>query len=328
LITLHHTTNPSNMSTNEVSLNVVPPTAATEDALESQSTPSKPLKLPVPESLLTKWNAAMGVFHTVLMIVTLSVGNLELRVPIYNSGVALRVGGNDTSSWALTPDTSAVAGWFYLTQLTAIFFALSAGFHLGNVLVWRKYYLLGLEQGYAPFRWAEYSVSASVMILILSYTAGTILNPVLVALFALTMITMFFGHLHEVICRPKSLEEWASPSKLWRLQAHFLGYVPQCFCWGLILMQFIEAGAASTTSASGEKSQMPSFVYAIVIVELLLFWSFGVVQLVVSLRPPAGYYQGELAYMWLSLIAKGVLGMIVLSNVLILGSFTEIYDSA
>ena len=59
-ITLHHTTNPSNMSTNEVSLNVVPPTAATEDALESQSTPSKPLKLPVPESLLTKWNAAMG----------------------------------------------------------------------------------------------------------------------------------------------------------------------------------------------------------------------------------------------------------------------------
>jgi len=51
-----------------------------------------------------------------------------------------------------------------------------------------------------------------------------------------------------------------------------------------------------------------------------------VVQLVVSLRPPSKYYQGEIAYMWLSLLAKGVLGIVVLSNVLILGSFAEIYE--
>ena len=140
------------------------------------------------------------------------------------------------------------------------------------------------------------------------------------------MITMFFGHLHEVICRPKSAEEWSSPSKLWRLQAHLLGYVPQCFCWGLVISQFFEAGGTSTTDASGEKRQMPSFVYGIVFGELLIFWSFGLVQLVVSLRPPAKYYQGEIAYMWLSLFSKGFLGLIVLSNVLILGSFTEIYE--
>jgi len=66
--------------------------------------------------------------------------------------------------------------------------------------------------------------------------------------------------------------------------------------------------------------------YGIVFGELLLFWSFGVVQLVVSLRPPSKYYQGEIAYMWLSLLAKGVLGIVVLSNVLILGSFAEIYE--
>jgi hypothetical protein len=39
------------------------------------------------------------------------------------------------------------------------------------------------------------------------------------------------------------------------------------------------------------------------------------------------YDQGEIAYMWLSLFAKGVLGLLVLSNVLMLGSFTEIYES-
>merc|ERR1712194_907820 len=42
------------------------------------------------------------------------------------------------------------------------------------------------------------------------------------------------------------------------------------------------------------------------------------------LAPPAQYYQGEIAYMWLSLFAKGVLGLLVLSNVLVLGSFTDI----
>lgn len=314
-----------------VSLNV-PATADTSSTLEAQSPHenTKPeqrgLILPVPTALLFKWNVGMCLFHTVLMVVTLAVGNLDLAVPIYASNVALKVDDNNTRSWALIPDTSTRAGYFYLTYLVALFFLLSALAHLGNALLWRPHYERALEQAFAPFRWIEYSGSASVMVLILAYTSGTILNPVLVALYALTCITMFFGHLHEVICRPASLEEWASSSKLWRLQAHLLGYVPQCFAWGLILAQFFEAGGASTTDANGNKRQMPGFVYAIVFGEMLIFWSFGMVQLVVSLRPPAKYYQGEIAYMWLSLFSKGFLGLIVLSNVLILGSFTEIYE--
>ena len=84
--------------------------------------------------------------------------------------------------------------------------------------------------------------------------------------------------------------------------------------------------ASDSTDGAGEKRQMPTFVYVIVFGELLIFWSFGLVQLVVSLRPPSKYYQGEVAYMWLSLGAKGLLGLLVLSNVLMLGSFTEIYE--
>ena len=42
---------------------------------------------------------------------------------------------------------------------------------------------------------------------------------------------------------------------------------------------------------------------------------------------PTYHDQGEIAYMWLLLFAKGVLGLLVLSNVLMLGSFTEIYES-
>lgn len=285
------------------------------------------LSLPVPARTLTIWNGAMCVFHTTLAAVTLAIGDLGLRVPVYGSAVQLLVLPNNTDAFALAPAAPATrAGWLYFTGCVAAFFLLSASFHLGNALVWRKQYLAALEQGYAPFRWLEYSASASVMVLILAYVSGTLFQSTLVALFALTFITMVFGHLHEVICRPASLDEWTVRSKLWRLQAHLFGYVPQCFAWGLIIAQFIDAGAATTTDSSGEERKMPTFVYAIVFGEVVIFWSFGIVQLVVSLRPPSKYYQGEIAYMYLSLFSKGFLGIIVLANLLVLDGNQELYE--
>lgn len=297
--------------------------------------PAKTVELPVPARTLTIMNGLLCGFHATFATITLVVGNTDLRVPVYGSGIKLIVGGTNGSNvgtdaeegFALKPDFSERATWLYLTWTTACFFLLSFVFHLGNALLWRKPYLRLLASGYAPFRWVEYTFSASVMILILAYTAGTTTLPVLVALFGFTAITMAFGHLHEVICRPKSLKEWAVSNPLERLQAHIIGYVPQIFAWVLVVAQFLEAGGQSTTDSKGETSEMPAFVYGIVFGELLIFWCFGIVQLVVSLRPPDKYYQGEIAYMWLSLFAKGVLGLLVLSNVLMLGSFTEIYES-
>lgn len=123
-----------------------------------------------------------------------------------------------------------------------------------------RYYEQALGNAYAPFRWIEYTFSASVMVMILAYIPGNVFERELIALFALTMITMIFGHLHEVICRPKSLDEWAEPSKMWRLQAHLFGYIPQCFAWGLIIAQFLKAATASTSDAEGNKREMPKFV--------------------------------------------------------------------
>ena len=66
---------------------------------------------------------------------------------------------------------------------------------------------------------------------------------------------------------------------------------------------------------------MPDFVYAIVVSQLLLFSSFTVVQLVVTLGPPKNYIYGELAYMVLSLVAKGVLSFLLLANVIAISVF-------
>jgi len=298
-----------------------------EKASEATDDEQTEILLPVPAKKLTIWNAAMCLFHTTLAAVTLAIGDTNLRTPVFGTPTQIQIMANNTG-FALVPAPAERASWLYMTWLVACFFFLSALAHLGNALLWRKFYLAALARGYAPFRWIEYTFSASVMVLILSYVAGTIVVSVLVSLFALTAITMFFGHLHEVVCRPASLERWAIESRLWRLQAHLIGYVPQCFAWGLVIAQFMEAGGKVTTDEQGRERKMPTFVYAIVFGEVLIFWSFGIVQLVVSLRAPSKYYQGELAYMYLSLFAKGFLGIIILSNVLVLEDNTELYENA
>tara|TARA_B110001450_G_scaffold251940_1_gene272804 strand:+ start:1227 stop:1514 length:288 start_codon:yes stop_codon:yes gene_type:complete len=93
-----------------------------------------------------------------------------------------------------------------------------------------------------------------------------------------------------------------------------LGYVPQIVVWYLILAQFYTAVADA--DASDDTRKMPDFVYAIVWGELCLFWSFGFVQLVVLCMPPEKYPYGELVYQLLSLVSKGLLGILLLANAL------------
>jgi hypothetical protein len=287
------------------------------------------VQIPVPAARLFKWNVAMSVFHTTFAIVVLAAGQIDLKLPVYGSKMQLVVLANETdddNGWKYVPLQPDRVGWLHATVFTAIFFFCSAFAHFGAAFLWKKQYLAGLASAYAPFRWIEYSVSATVMILILGYIAGTIYLNMLVLLCALTFMTMSFGHLHEVICRPVSLQQWSGPSKLWRLQAHLLGYIPQIFAWSMIISQFLANANMSTTNSFGEHQQMPSFVYGIVFAEMLIFWSFGLVQLVVTLRPPSRYCEGEIMYMWLSLFAKGYLGLMLLSNVLMAGGYSEIFE--
>ena len=113
-----------------------------------------------------------------------------------------------------------------------------------------------------------------------------------------------------------------------RLTPHFLGYMPFIVAMSIVLQVFLRASTFTypiTNTTTGEivgEAGMPSFVYYIVVTQILLFSSFTVVQLVVTLRPPRDYYWGELSYMILSLTAKGILSFLLLSNVIAIGVFT------
>jgi hypothetical protein len=67
-------------------------------------------------------------------------------------------------------------------------------------------------------------------------------------------------------------------------------------------------------------------VHAILWAELVLFFSFGLASLWSQIQPPKRFYQGELMFQVLSLVSKGLLGSLLIANVLMLSRFDDLYN--
>ena len=297
-------------------------------ARDSVQRSSKPaiVELPPPaepasggyEPTLFRWNAAMALFHTSLCVTTLVAGNTDLAVPVYKTDIAFRINESPDANvpFQLVP-RYVEHGSMPLTWISALFFLASAVAHGGNAFVWRRFYEAQLLLCRCPTRWIEYSVSASIMILSIAYGLAIREYTLLFALAMLIASTMPYGALTELVATPASPTTWVQPLGT-RLLPHVLGYVPQVSAWTILLINFYDQAYA------GERGP-PDFVYAIVWSQLVLFFSFGLVQLVQQCAQPRYYYLGEIAYQALSLGCKGLLGLLLLSNVLVLSSFDEAF---
>lgn len=274
----------------------------------------------VPRGTLTAWNAAMFLFHAALATTTLLIGNNDLTVETYKTRMDFQfvdVGDDeDGRPWKLVP-TYEEDGVLPFTWLVAVFFLLSSLFHLLNITLLRSYYFSWLERCYTPTRWIEYSLSAPVMILLISYTLGIRSREVLLANFALVLITMPFGAWVEVVARPASADAWTG-SLAYRLYPWVLGHIPQCVAWALIILQFYDGQDVA--------DRAPWFVHLILWGEFVLFFSFGTATVVSQWYAPRYFYRGEILFQILSLVSKGILGLVLLTNVLMLSEFDDIYE--
>jgi hypothetical protein len=266
----------------------------------------------------------MFLFHTILATITLVVGNIGLTVPLFKTRLDFRfaevASGIDASSgetpWEIIP-TYEESGSLPFTVLVAVFFMLSATFHLLNATLIRSFYLSNLEQCYSPTRWLEYTLSAPIMIVLIAYTLGNRNEELLIAQFVLVMITMPFGYWVEVVSRPKDQEEWRG-SLVYRLYPWFLGNIPQATAWFLILYTFY--------GGQDQVDLAPWFVHIILWAEFALFLSFGAASVLSQWSSPRFFYRGELLFQVLSLVSKGILGLFLLVNVLMLSRFENMYD--
>ena len=265
-------------------------------------------------------NVAMAATHALLLIIVCAAGDFGLHLDVFTVDL---LGSNLSKLESMSPaDLKAVVDKqpVYLTPklrvsealslpatfLTATFFAVTAAFHIGNAVIWNEYYRACISRCMCPYRWIEYVVTAPIMILVIAYSAGVVIDLELALLAALMVVTIACGHLTEVWSRPAPppSDRWDAPLRT-RALPHAIGFLAQAAIWIAIIARF-----------SDNASDAPGFVVAIVVVEVLLFISFGFVQLTVLFSRPSMYVRGEVAYVLLSLVSKAVLGGILIASVL------------
>jgi len=272
------------------------------------------VRVPVPRQLLRVSNFSMALFHAALTTLTLALGNLDLTVPLYRS--ELFVTSNTSTPVEIYPILVEDSLPLAFTWLTASFFAITCAAHLLNATLLQKVYLDQLSQCKPPFRWIEYALSAPIMMVLIAYALGVRDRSLLFAIGTLVATTMSFGWWVEVSARPTSQDEWCAP--LWeRLLPWAFGHVPQLAAWIIVILQLYDGVKCI--------SCVPWFVFVILWVELVLFFSFGAATLVSQCQPPKRYYQGELLFQALSLVSKGLLGGLLIANVLMRSRYEDAY---
>jgi hypothetical protein len=240
---------------------------------------------------LRRFNLAVGLVHLVQGVVLLALAN-DLALPVLATFL------EDDPVAQRGPGTPEVVFELPIAVLVAAFVLLAAVDHLlvasPGVVAW---YERKLDERANYARWIEYSVSSSIMIVLIAAFVGIWDLAAVVAIFAVNTTMILFGLLMERHEVPESTD-W---SAFWF--GTFAGAVP----WAVLGVYLVAAGG-----------DVPGFVYAIYGFQLVLFWSFAGNMALQYARIGRwrDYVFGEYAYIVLSLVAKTLLAWLVFGNVL------------
>jgi hypothetical protein len=180
-----------------------------------------------------------------------------------------------------------------LPLLVAGFLFISAIAHTIVSTVKYDQYMDYLDRGMNPYRWYEYSVSASLMIVVIAMLAGIWDLGTLVGLFGLVAVMNLAGLLMEQ--RNESTDEldWTP---------YWVGVVAGLVPWVVIAITFI----GTVTASDG---QFPTFVIYIY-VSIFIFFNLFALNMVLQYLEVSRweeYLFGEKTYVVLSLVAKSAL---------------------
>jgi hypothetical protein len=244
------------------------------------------------------YNLVVGLVHLIQAGVVFVLSN-DFALPVTAGFLAGPPGSTFTARETLWNVPIGPAVGFFLL-LAAVDHLLMA-----SPWVWTWYRdNLGRQINYA--RWWEYSISASVMIVLIALITGVSDIGALIAIFGVNTAMIFFGMVMEIFNRPD-----AGNRVNWT--PFLFGCVAGAVPWIVIAYQFI--GAENRAQGAG----VPTFVYGIVISLFILFNSFAVNMLLQYRRTGhwCNYLFGEQAYILLSLTAKSLLAWQIFANTLI-----------
>lgn len=246
-------------------------------------------------SRLRKFNLTMGFLHLVQGLVILSIGNDSVR-EITTSFLRF-----NTSSQVLEPATRTLFSW-PIVPLVALFFFISAIAHFYVSTVGRHWYETNLRRGINKARWYEYSLSASLMIVLIAMLSGIYDLGALLAMFGLTAVMNLMGLMMEIHNQTTERTSWLS---------YWIGVLAGFIPWLLIAI-------ALWASQSAEGGQVPGFVYGI-FVSLFVFFNAFAINMVLQYKKIGkwrDYLYGEYVYIILSLTAKSLLAWQIFAGTL------------
>lgn len=229
---------------------------------------------------LKRWNIGLTVLHAAQAVAVL----------VLASGFAISVTSSFPQGPPGTPPPAPEAlfdvriGW-----AIAAFLLLAALDHGLTGTVLRGRYEQGLRDGINRFRWVEYSVSATLMIILIAFYNGITGIEALIAIIGANVSMILFGWVQEVMNPPG--REHTTMLPFW------FGTLAGIAPWVAIVVNTVGADT------------VPGFVYGIVGSLFVFFMSFGVNQWLQykQVGPWRSYAFGEKAYLVLSLVAKSLL---------------------
>ena len=243
---------------------------------------------------LRNYNLIAGALHLVQMGAVLALAN-DFALPVATRYLTDAPG---TGNFA-EPITLMEAP---VGLLVALFLALSAFFHflVASPQFFGRY-SAGLQAQRNIFRWVEYSVSSSIMILLIAMITGISDVAALIPLFGVNASMILFGWLQE---------KYETPGNGGWLPFIF-GCIAGVVPWLAIIFYVLSIGGPADSSA-------PAFVYGIVVSLFLLFNVFAIVQWLQYKKfgKWSDYLRGEKTYITLSLVAKSALAWQIFGSTL------------
>jgi hypothetical protein len=238
---------------------------------------------------LRRYNLGAGALHATSAVAILALAN-AFALPVSAHYMA---GPPGTTKRQYVHFFDLRMAW-----LIAAFFALSALAHMLVAGPLRRGYESNLASSRNPYRWAEYSVSSSLMIVAIAQLTGIADAAALVALVGVNASMIGFGWLQE---------RYESPGG--SLLPFWLGCGAGVVPWLAIGIYLIGPGASV---------HAPGFVYGIYVSLFVLFNCFAVVQYLQYRQVGRfrDYLIGEKTYLVLSLVAKSLLAWQIFASTL------------
>lgn len=240
----------------------------------------------------------MGGLHLVSGLVMVALANdFELQVSTLNLGgpPGTPVADGTVEATFGVPLAWATAGFLFLSAFFHFLIASPMGFPA---------YARELRHGRNRFRWVEYSLSATLMIVLIALVTGITDLAALIAIAFVNAAMILFGWLMEMVNRPDRPAWW---TPFW------FGCVAGAGPWLAIAVYL----AVNVNQAGAEGP--PTFVYGILVSLFVLFNCFAVNQWLQyrQVGPWRDYVFGETMYIVLSLTAKSALAWQIFANTLI-----------